>query len=460
ESNRNTISTSAHEADTNKQKVDESKGSINKVSANSSSVVKPLCNLEDVICGSQSSSSSNFHANIRGTIEIMKIVRSPFATIFRRHHNIVQHCRECLICVEHINRRYLPPLIEWNRGDCVQGCHLEGLVEACNTDSRNVSVYGNGDHLVILKKVLGEIKLTEHGRLTLVAVNFIKDIVFQLDELHASGRTYGKLTPRNIFIIREVRRISAKLSNTSSGNDGQRQRSMDENMLDLGCVLFFLITDGKHPRFGGYQNNKVENLSSVKDPEARDLISSLLNPYPGLRPKASEVLRFPPLWKLNSMTGFLCVTKSIMKKHQCLMNKLKKITLVDIGANREGEPVRGWNETMPVELINHMLTFKSQKQEKNQMHNDDIEIVYWYDYGKVPDLLRFIRNVKGHYTEFPENIKKLMIGVSRHEDLDDYFRSRFPALLLEVHKCVADPDTLCKYLKSEPDLHIYFNGSA
>ncbi|PON86324.1 Tyrosine-protein kinase [Trema orientale] len=233
---------------------------------------------------------------------------------------------------------------------------------------------------------------------------------------------------------------------------------MDENMLDLGCVLFFLITDGKHPRFGGYQNNLVQNLSLVKDPEACDLISRLLNPYPNLRPKASEVLIFPQLWKRESRIGFFCVTKSLMEKYHYLMNELKKITLDDIGANREGKPVRGWDETMPVELINRMLTFQSQKKEKNQMHNGDQ--MYWYDYGKVPDLLRFIRNVEGHYTQFPENIKKLMIGVSRIEDLDDYFRSRFPALLLEVHKCVGHPNTLCKYFENEPDLQTYFNGSA
>ncbi|PON86317.1 Kinase-like protein [Trema orientale] len=460
ESNRNTITISAHEADTSKQKVDESKESINKVSTVSSSAVKPLCNLEDVIYDSQSSSSSNLHAKIRGTIEIKKIVRSPFATFFQRHQNIVQHCRKCSICVEHINGRYLPPVIEWNRGDCVQGWHLEALVEACNNDYRSVSVYGNGDHLVILKKVLGEIKLTKHGRLTPVAVNFIKDIVFQLDELHASGRTYGNLKPQNIFIIREVRRISAKLSNTSSGNDGQPQRRMDENMLDLGRVLFFLITDGKHPRFGGFQNNKVENLSSVKDPEARDLISRLLEPYPTLRPKASEVLSFPQLWKRESRIGFLCVTKSLMFKYPYLMNELDKITLDDIGANREGKPVGGWDETMPVELINHMLTFQSQKKEKNQMLKEDTNRDYRYDYGRVPDLLLIMRNVEAHYMQFPEHIKKLMIGVSRLEDLDDYFRSRFPALLLKVHECVVYANPVCRYFENEPDLQTYFNGSA
>lgn len=94
------------------------------------------------------------------------------------------------------------------------------------------------------------------------------------------------------------------------------------------------------------------------------------------------------------------------------------------------------------------------------MLNDDTNVDFWYDYAKVPDLLRFIRNVEGHYTQFPEDIKKLMIGVSQLEDLDYYFRSRCPALLLKVHKCVADANTVRKYTEIEPDLRKYFNGDA
>ncbi|PON40116.1 Serine/threonine protein kinase [Parasponia andersonii] len=391
------------------KRVDESQGSIKKVSV-SSSCVKPLCNLED----------GNYK--------------------------------------ESINDPYLPPVMNWYDHDPVQGCNLEDVVKLCS-ESQSVSVNVNKshlDHLVILKRVLGDIELTKQGRPTCVSVKFMKDILFQLAELHALGITHGDLKPQNVFIIKGVRHLYAKLSDMSPNkrlpemltsslaplccdNDGP-QKSADEDMYSLGCLLFFCITGGEHPIFDGDGQNKVvQNLSLVEDfPEAHHAISLLLSPNLELRPNAFEVLHFPLLWKSKKRLSFLCDTSDLMGNYPHLLNELEAIIdLKVIGANCEGKPVIRWDLTMPEGIINYM-----QNDTKSG-----------YNYRKVSELLRFIRNMWTHYIPLPENVKSLMMGVSQSNDLDGYFTSRFPKLLMEVYKLVL------KHCEEEESFEGYFKGS-
>ncbi|PON40113.1 Serine/threonine protein kinase [Parasponia andersonii] len=428
-----------------------------KFTGSSRQKLKP-CSLEAVICDSQSISTTTGVARDRNKIK--EIVRRPLAKILKKIRNILEHCWNCANCKGSINDHYLPPLIKWYDGDhdLVQGCNLEDVVKACNIDSQSVSVNGNKDPLVMLKKVLGDIELTKHGRPTSVSVKFMKDIVSQLVELHASGITHGDLKPQNIFIIKGVRRLCAKLSDMSTskrlreiltqlgctGNYGHQRSAVD--MLRLGCVLLFYITGGKHPAlFGGDQKKVVLNLSLVEDfPEAHHAISLLLSPNPQLRPKAIEVLYFPLLWKSKKRLSFFCDVSDLMRKYKPLWNDLIALTLKIIGANCEGKPVSiGWNETVPEDLINLMLIDNTKEVQKN-----------YYNYRSVPHLLRFIRNVKTHYKQFPEDVKSLVIGVSEPKELDGYFTSRFPNLLMEVYKLVR------KHCQKERDFKSYFKGSA
>ncbi|PON86308.1 Serine/threonine protein kinase [Trema orientale] len=375
----------------------------------------------------------------------------------KKIRNIFEHCWNCGNCKENINDPYLPPVIKWYDGDLdlVQGCNLEDVVKACS-DSQSVPVKGNKDRLVILKKVLGDIELTKHGRPTSVSVKFMKDIVSQLAELHASGISHGDLKPQNIFVIKGVRRLCAKLSDMSTSKRlremltssltqiGYGHQRSAGDMLMLGCVLFFYITGGKHPIFGGDQNKEVQNLSLLKDfPEALHLISLLLSPSPELRPKAIEVLHFPLLWKSMKRLSFLCDTYDLIGNYPLLLNELEAVTLKDIGANCEGKPVFRWDRTMHEGVMNHMLIDNITGVQK-----------YYYKYYNIPDLLRFMRNLKTHYIQFPKNVKELMIGVSQRKDLDAYFTSRFPELLMEVYKLVR------KHCEKEEDFKRYFKSTS
>lgn len=68
---------------------------------------------------------------------------------------------------------------------------------------------------------------------------------------------------------------------------GRQTRAVD--IFSLGCVLFFCVTGGKHP-FGERIERDINILKNKMDlflvefiPEAKDLISCLLNPNPDLR---------------------------------------------------------------------------------------------------------------------------------------------------------------------------------
>ncbi|PON86315.1 Serine/threonine protein kinase [Trema orientale] len=458
--------------------VNESQGSIRKVSV-SSSRVKPAFDLIEVTCGCKSSSSTTCVSRDRiKTFLREKIAKTPgfesWKTFRSKHVDESQGSIKKVSASssrvkppcnledgnykESINDPYLPPVMNRYNHDLVQGCNLEDVVKACS-ESQSVSVNVNKshlDHLVIPKRVLGDIELTKQGRPTSVAVKFMKDIVSQLAESHASGITHGDLKPQNVSIMKGVRRLYAKLSDMSTnnllpemltsslaplccGNDGP-QRSADEDMYSLGCLLFFCITGGEHPIFDGDGQNKVvQNLSLVEDfPEAHHAISLLLSPNLELRPKAFEVLYFPLLWKSKKRLSFLCDTSDLMGNYPHLLNELEAIIdLKVIGANCEGKPVIRWSLTMPEGIINFM-------------HNGN---KHGYNYRKVSELLRFIRNMKTHFIELSENVKSLMMGVSQRNDLDGYFTSRFPKLLIEVYKLVL------KHCEEEESFERYFKGS-
>jgi len=68
---------------------------------------------------------------------------------------------------------------------------------------------------------------------------------------------------------------------------GRQTRAVD--IFNLGCILFFCMTGGKHP-FGQHLERDINIVKNRKNlflvqfiPEAEDLISCLLNPDPNLR---------------------------------------------------------------------------------------------------------------------------------------------------------------------------------
>lgn len=116
---------------------------------------------------------------------------------------------------------------------------------------------------------------------------------------------HAHLKPQNILITTRSKRLYAKLSDVgiSERIHGSRDhpgwqapeqivenvQTQASDLFNLGCIIFFCLTKGKHP-FGKYADrnlnitNNKRDLSLVEsNHEAYNLISQLLNPIPHLR---------------------------------------------------------------------------------------------------------------------------------------------------------------------------------
>ncbi|GMN59122.1 hypothetical protein TIFTF001_028218 [Ficus carica] len=285
---------------------------------------------------------------------------------------------------------------------------------------------------------LGDVKLWEENknRPSPLLLKLMRDVVSGLVALHALNIIHRDLKPKSILIIKEISTLCAKLSDMGfcrSWEDtgwkapeqhlcGQQTRAMD--MFSLGCILFFCITQGKHPfgepdeRDRNIKSNNKKNLLLIQDfPEAFHLISRLLEADDLERPKIAEVLQHPMFWGakerldfLHDTSDFLHDTSDEANNNDEFWNKIK---------NTRKNVFRGkWNSKVDIDIIKHGRQFIKRD----------------FNFLNVPDLLRLIRNMFNHRGHLPSNIQTL-VGV-QYEKFDDYFTSRFPNLLIEVYKVV------------------------
>ncbi|KAJ0693769.1 putative protein kinase IRE1 family [Helianthus annuus] len=293
-------------------------------------------------------------------------------------------------------------------------------------------------------------------------LKLLRDIVAGLVHLHDLGIIHRDLKPRNVLIVKGTslcgkladmgisRRLVEDMTSLGphapgSGSSGwqapeqlchgRQTRAVD--LFSLGCVIFFCMTGGRHPfgdtpyeRDGNVIDNNKVNMFLVKDVhEAIDLFSQLLNPDPELRPKASEVLHHPLFWNSETRMSFLKDTSDRVEPEGRRGGSVVLTALESGGRIAFGGK---WNVKMEPAFISNIRRHR------------------WYKYTSVRDLLRVIRNTLNHYREFPREIQELLGSVP--EGCDDYFRGKFPKLLMEVynvmyHHCKQE-DWFRKYLEN------------
>ncbi|XP_011658077.1 serine/threonine-protein kinase/endoribonuclease IRE1a isoform X2 [Cucumis sativus] len=321
---------------------------------------------------------------------------------------------------------------------------------------------GYNIHLESIKVALPNLKLwNENGRPSSILLKLMRDIVVGLKHLHELGIIHRDLKPQNVLILKQKsicsklsdmgisKRLPANVSSlghhaTGCGSSGwqapeqllhERQtRAVD--LFSLGCVLFFCITGGRHP-FGdslerdvNIVNNKMNLLLVDNIPEVVDLICRLLNPNPGLRPKASKVLQHPLFWSPEMRLSFLRDTSDRIEledRESNLLKALESTAQIALGIK--------WNEKLEPIFIANIGRYRR------------------YKYDSVRDLLRVMRNKLNHYRELPKEIQELVGSIP--EGFDDYFTTRFPKLLIEVYKVTScfcrHEECFKKYFKS----HVY-----
>ncbi|XP_044482789.1 serine/threonine-protein kinase/endoribonuclease IRE1a isoform X2 [Mangifera indica] len=349
-------------------------------------------------------------------------------------------------------------------------CSLADLIQICSHPSHDS---GFSDEqasgamieyklrLNSVKGMMQGLKLWKvNGHPSPLLLKLMRDMVSGLVHLHELGIIHRDLKPQNVLIVKE-RSLCAKLSDmgiskrllgdmsslghhaTGSGSSGwqapeqllhgRQTRAID--LFSLGCVLYFCITGGKHP-FGdnlerdiNITKNKLDLFLVRSIPEAEDLISSLLNPNPQLRPSALEVLHHPLFWNSETRLSFLRDTSDRVEledreTYSNLLRALESIASVALGTK--------WNERMEPLFIANIGYYRR------------------YRFDSVRDLLRVMRNKLNHYRELPKEIKELVGPVP--EGFDEYFASRFPQLFIEVYKVVhrycREEECFQKYFKS------------
>ncbi|KAF4362327.1 hypothetical protein F8388_008211 [Cannabis sativa] len=196
------------------------------------------------------------------------------------------------------------------------------------------------------------------------------------------------------------------------------------NMFSFGCILFFIITNGRHPfgddpysrEYNIEHNNMVNENILINFLEALDLISRLLSVNPLNRPTAIDVLNHPFMWKSEKKKDLIYDAGDLEKNHPLLSQALESISVEEIIATDHQkviDPTTTWDQFIDEAIISHMTHFSQ------------------YDFTSVRSFIRFIRNLCIHYKQCPKYIKDL-IGVRNRNDLyDNYFTIIFPKLFMK-----------------------------
>lgn len=203
------------------------------------------------------------------------------------------------------------------------------------------------------------------------------------------------------------------------------------DIFSLGCVFYYVLTNGCHPydKDGKFMREAnivkglydISNLALLGDYqwEAKDLIASMLDHNPRLRPDAASVLTHPFFWPPAERLEFLCHVSDAFEFEPRDPPSEALMQLEGYGSIIMAEAPRGdFLLALPREFRDTL-----GKQRK-------------YTGTRVLDLLRALRNKKHHYEDIPENVKD-KIG-SFPVGYLEFWARRFPSLLMATWRCVAE----------------------
>jgi len=274
----------------------------------------------------------------------------------------------------------------------------------------------------------------------------LPDNVSTLVGTTAAAGTVGWKAPELILQPKDVERNSSTghSRDSSTSNDPVAQgvkRAVD--IFSLGCVFFYVLTNGSHPfdddegwmqiRELNIKKNKANfsRLDMGSDAEEPiHLISWMLSNRPEDRPTALQVINHPFFWPPEKRLNFLC----------------------DCSDHWEREP-----RDPPSEHLSILEKYSYDVLDKKRNFLAKLDHGFINSLGKqrkytgdrMLDLLRALRNKKNHYEDMEEAVKA-KVGPLPHGYLS-YWTTKFPKLVMSCYECVVE----CG-LQAEPRFRPYF----
>ncbi|KAL2354293.1 hypothetical protein BJ546DRAFT_1026665 [Cryomyces antarcticus] len=220
------------------------------------------------------------------------------------------------------------------------------------------------------------------------------------------------------------------VSESNGTSQGGVKRAVD--IFSLGCVFYYVMTDGAHPFDDGEGwmamrefNIKKNKRDLSKLPPGDDteeplhLVSWMLEPRPEHRPSAVQVMQHPFFWSAERRLNFLCDVSDHWEREcreppSAHLNELERIAYEQrvFGSDFLAKLDRKFIDTLG-------------KQRK-------------YTGSRMLDLLRALRNKKNHYEDMPPNVKQLVGSLPK--GYLQYWTVRFPKLLMACYTAVIQCD--------------------
>lgn len=211
------------------------------------------------------------------------------------------------------------------------------------------------------------------------------------------------------------------------------------DIFSLGCLFFWVLTDGIHPfeDENGWQQLRELNIKRDKKNmdalsrwsdayEPMQLISSMLEHLPEHRPTAQAVLNHPYFWPPEKRLAFLCDVSDHFEREP-------RGTFED---NYAGDsPCLRALESRAEEVIGAPFSRADFLSKLDRHFVDTLGKQRKYSGNRLLDLLRALRNKKNHYEDMPISVKKL-VGPLAGGGYLDYWGRRFPRLLMSCYEVV------------------------